>query len=138
MFGGQSYKFSKVWPLNQYILRSEGEKYFLELCSQRPFYFLVYCSDCRKTHHLSQFSQKFPREVSRKPPPAPFAVRAALCWSDTADKNACFYKFLAKTLLAYILTRMFSKTCRKRNFDFLPQTNFMGVQSWNLVILSHF
>ena len=31
--------------------------------------------------------------------------------------------------LAYRHIIWFSKNCRKRNFDFLPQSDFMGVQS---------
>ena len=40
--------------------------------------------------------------------------------------------------LAYLLTTLFSKNVRKRNFEFLPLTNFRGVQSSKFVNLGHF
>ena len=45
---------------------------------------------------------------------------------------------VAQRNLAYVLRTILSKKCWKWNFDFLPQKNFMGVQSQNWVKFGHF
>jgi len=67
------------------------------------------------------------------------SVRAGV-WASRFGRNLSPPRvfIVAQRNLAYVLRTILSKKCWKWNFDFLPQKNFMGVQSQNWVKFGHF